>query len=223
LEKVKLLLKKAANNPFPAEAEACMLKAQELLAKHNLEMQDVSLEEQVQKNIGSFEATDFRRIPWWYSNLSTIIANNFRCYNMIQRSRQYKSKGRIAFFGDKFDVDIAISVYQFAIEAISRFSIDYVRNRGDYSTMTQKERNALRNDYTVGFLRGMKEKFAEQVKKSECCALVLVKDPDVTKAYDTLTLRSGRASSVNCIGSQHARAAGYAQGRQFQAVRGQLR
>ena len=44
--KIRLLLAKASNNPFREEAEACLLKAQEIMARHGLEMRDVRAAEQ---------------------------------------------------------------------------------------------------------------------------------------------------------------------------------
>lgn len=74
----------------------------------------------------------------------------------------------------------------------------------------------VRNDYINGFLKGLKDKFAEQVEK-ESWALVLVKDQAVTQKYNSMQFSTRSAkSSVRGSGDSSARTAGYQAGKSFE-------
>ncbi|MDF9408503.1 hypothetical protein L7E55_09055 [Pelotomaculum isophthalicicum JI] len=78
-----------------------------------------------------------------------------------------------------------------------------------------------KNDYIIGFLNGLRDKFKEQVE-SKGYALVLVKDALVVKAVEDKKLKSGRTSRIVMAGSTGAREAGYREGRKFNEKRKML-
>ena len=81
---------------------------------------------------------------------------------------------------------------------------------------------ALKNDFIMGFLSGLKQQFEDQVEKNDW-GLVLVKDEDVVKYMDTLNLSSSKArSSAKRSGDQEAIAAGYKKGKSFSSPKGHL-
>ena len=72
LEQIKKLLARSMNNPFVAEAKACILKAQKLMAEHNLSMREV---EDVPKEVIREGVTPYTKTVWWHRNLGHIIAS----------------------------------------------------------------------------------------------------------------------------------------------------
>jgi len=84
---------------------------------------------------------------------------------------------------------------------------EYVKSQ--YSTS-----KGLKNDYLIGFLSGLKDKFKEQVA-SKGYALVLVKDALVIREVDKKHLRKGASSRVVMDHSSDARDTGYRDGRAF--------
>jgi hypothetical protein len=72
----------------------------------------------------------------------------------------------------------------------------------------------IKNDFIKGFLKGLQDKFKEQVAK-ESFALVLVKDEVVQSAYNSIKFRKADQSSVKSEGSFKAYQQGYEQGKTF--------
>ncbi|QKE56545.1 hypothetical protein [Bacillus phage YungSlug] len=80
---------------------------------------------------------------------------------------------------------------------------------------------AVRNDFIRGFLGGLKEMFAEQVKTNEAeWGLVLVKDDAVVTAYEAMNFKRAKASTVSTNHDTDALNAGFEQGKNFKAGSG---
>jgi hypothetical protein len=80
IDKVQKLLSRAEGNPFEAEAQTCILKAQKLMAEHHLSTADVSF-------IGLKEDVELSQQVFGYA----VIAINF---NAAEYMKQYKHSGK---------------------------------------------------------------------------------------------------------------------------------
>jgi len=199
-DKIRKLLAKSSSS-FSNEAEASILKAQELLAKHKLTLAD--LEEKNETNQVKEETiAEYQRRPWYVGILSSIIADNFRCYSVcFKRSNSSK----LCFIGRQEDTAIAREVYMFALDVI----LDKAK-----VIRAGKERAkgvALVNDYIKGFLDGLKKKFEEQVAKNQW-GLILVKDNEVIALYESYSPKAAKPVKIRRLDDDSLYNAGYRDG-----------
>ena len=186
-----------------------MLKAQELMAKHHLSMSDIDFKEE-KKEVTDTPIYESGRMAWWIKQLSMIIAKNFRC-------EPYISPGRISklyFIGLKQDVELSKEVLNYAVDTIKYQSEAYCQRykRPGFNV------TGIKNDWIRGFLKGLEDKFKEQVK-SKGYAIILVKDALAIRAVENKGLRKGQKSKVTTGRSTEAREAGYREGKGFQGER----
>lgn len=188
VNKIKKLLRVAEDSPFPAEVEAAVLRAQEILAKHGISREDLedgsdagasALGEIVTEmvSLGS------RKIRW-LSQLGSVIADNFRCFVYYHRTRQPERDFSLAFMGRKADIQVAVATFRFVQVSAERLSSDYLK-----ATPMKGDRRHLRNSFLLGFVAGLSERLEEQVE-SQNLSLVLVKDPELDKSFEDLDLKS---------------------------------
>lgn len=211
IRKIQKALSLAHNNSNANEAQNAMLLAQRMMAQHNLTVSDLP-QQQEQKKAERSKINMFR-IEWWQRQLSSIIADNFRCYAFMARGSY------VGFLGLEQDSQIATEIFKYAVESIKHHAAVYLRaNKGSRSRAYAL---ALKNDYISGFLIGMKAKFAEQVEK-ESLALVLVKDDIVVRTYEDWKLKEGRPIKKSTAQNQDAIEQGYMDGREFEKPVAQL-
>ncbi|MEN6348731.1 MAG: DUF2786 domain-containing protein [Syntrophomonas sp.] len=210
--KIKKLLAKAQGNPFAEEAQAAILKAQELMAKNDLTTVDINqfvLEQQVVL----VPVTEPARVFWWQKMLASIIAHNFRCYAF------FAGRGRaiIEFLGKKLDVEIAKEVYLFALAHINYFSKLYIKRQSHVTGST----TGIKNDYIRGFLSGLVKGFEKQVLENTW-GLVLVKDSAVDEAYNNIDFVKDRTPKILTAQDNAAIREGYIKGLAFKCPIGSL-
>lgn len=169
LEKVKLILAKTTENgATDAEAQSAFLKAQELLAKHGLNMDDVENYNPSDKQICQAEGTTKYDQKFRFP-LARLIANSFRC--------EYFRRGgkRIMFIGYKEDVAVCREVFNAAYAFIYREA--WKRQRKAYAETGNGE--GVVNGYALGFIAGLKVHLDAQ-----SVALMVVTPKEVTDAKD---------------------------------------
>lgn len=218
IRKVKKCLA-LANDKNDDESQTAMLLAQKMLAKHSLSMKDIDfdLEQPRNKNVLEGDGTRYTKLQWWMKSLSSIIAKNFRCYNI---TRSWNGKSKIVFIGLEDDVEICKSVYDFAMKSIKYHSERYLRASGVVGDRTYVQ--SIKNDYISGYLNGLNDKFREQVEKNNW-GLVLVTDALVVQHINNMNLKKGRALNVNMKGDSVARQRGYTDGKNFEHGNKQIR
>lgn len=186
IEKIQKLLS-LSESSNENEAKIAMLKAQELLVKHKLSLQEV-------KNIkinNSKIKDDITNISFtkakWKGKLAHLIADNFGCYNYYKTRRV----NTITFFGREEDVKVCNIVLQYAVDcietSIKRLQREYIKN--GYST------RGVGNDYAMGFIEGLRENFESQKKANQEWGLVLFKDKEVVEEYSKKVFK--RSININ--------------------------
>ncbi|BAK52936.1 hypothetical protein F373_gp124 [Bacillus phage SP-10] len=152
LNKVKHLLNTTTENgASEEEAQSAFLKAQRLLAKHDLKITDVdhAVDEKQTRAIHE-TGGDKEKSVWWKRSLANIIADNFRCYTYFQL--YYKGYERYIFVGKGDDAEIAKTVFEFALKAVPHYAKQYVKKRKkealqqsglDFKKMTTSELRQL--------------------------------------------------------------------------------
>lgn len=163
---VRKLFAKAASTHSEHEAEAAILKAQELMAKYGI--QDIGKENDIKyisltcKHTGN---RSFRRA------LAKIIANNFRVKNYLQNMQ-------VTFFGRENDVLTAKQAFEYTYAFICRESGRICRRTRE----NLQDTTGVVNSYSMGFCQGLKEKLDAQ-----SVALMVVTPSDVTEKYEELS------------------------------------
>lgn len=207
------------------EAKACMLKAQRLMAKYNIEMSEVAGMDTEGKAVYNHSLFGYkRRIEWWLGALGKVIADNFKCYCYMDNDR--KTKGVIdkslQFVGTKDNVEIAKEVFYYAYEMIEYHNELYITN---YKLENPGQNNVKRvqNDYIKGYLTGMKLKFDEQREKNKQeWGLVLVREKEVDDFISkNLNLRKSNRKFKGTNDVKHYNS-GIKQGKKFNVIAGHV-
>lgn len=198
IQKLFALADKSSNNS-PEEAEAALLKAQQLMAQYNIAMEQVASQEESVEY--SMEFCQHKGDKGFRAQLATIIARNFRCKPFI-------AAGQVAFFGHKHDAQAAKAAFEYAYK--------FAKKRGDAMVASARKNQQITkgvfNSYVLGFLRGLELKLDEQ-----CRALAIVVPTDVLterkQRYDSRAYTGGMRSS--CFYDQDSYSTGLSDGKSF--------
>lgn len=172
LDKVRKLLSLAGNNPSEEEAIAASLKAQELIAKYNLQLTDIEKET---LEIAQSEYKTGVDKSWKYG-LARVVADNFRvcCYWVDRR--------KVVFYGYKQDVTVAVWTFEYLFKTGERGARKECRK-------AYKERGTETGvyfSYTKGFTDGVRS--ALEVQST---ALMVVTPKEVTDSYEVYASKKG--------------------------------
>lgn len=195
IERIKKVLALGKGTNFEEEAEAAMLKAQEILLSHNLSMDDVELsEDKIEKEVIHDKLDqDTTGVPAWKIFIAHVIAKNFRVTTVTQSG--WYGRRNLVLIGLKQDVQVCKSVIMFAYQVFERLFVEYLNARkiifkigyGDNREWTRTKSFEMRNDYLDGFVSGLSAKFRKQVQEK---ALVLVQDALVVQDLEKMKFKT---------------------------------
>lgn len=208
ISKIEKLLALAGNNPSEAEAQAAMLKAQKLMAEHNLDLAQFKDKPQEKKEAIKDYVEGYHNTNWAIS-LAKVICDNFRC-NLLKAPHY-----GLVFVGLKEDVAICKAVFIFAAQTLDKNMKKLRRQYRKQGLPT----DGISGDYSTGFIAGLKAKYKEQVDKNNW-GLVLVKDALVEQLTKDIADTKKKASSgkrLNCSGNPELYAKGYRDGKNLGA------
>lgn len=195
LNKIKNCLDLANNNPNENEAIAAALKAQELMAKYNIELDQVEDAGKEEREI-SEEMFECSRSDKWKVKLANIIAKNFRC------KVYFMNRLNVVFYGYKEDAKIALQVFKYLYTVGNKFA-----NTCYYNYKKEgKETKGVKNTYLVGFCDGV-----ASVLEKQCTALMIVTPQEVKDAFNEKT-KNFRSFTSN-IKTQGTQNSAYSKGR----------
>ncbi|MDQ0149604.1 DUF2786 domain-containing protein [Eubacterium multiforme] len=179
-----LALSKSSNEN---EAKNAMLKAQQLMIKHKITIQEAENFEEI--NIGEETSNiKFRSIKW-KANLASVIADNFGC--ILYYNTHSKGVHEIKFYGKEEDRIICSIMMAYAVKCIESSSIKYINElRKD---RRRKHFKNIKTDYALGFINGLKVQFDKQVKSNEW-GLVIVRDRKVDEMFNEFSKDFGSIS-----------------------------
>ena len=171
IKKVKNLLDLANNNPSENEAIAAALKAQELMAKYNIDSSAINGEDSEEFFHAKYIIGAGHEMKKWKVKLSASIARNFRV-------KTYLSNRDVVFYGYKKDAEIAVEVFKFLYEAGNKFSVRY------YTKCKKEGKNTkgVMNAYLYGFCKGIEEALDKQ-----CTALMIVVPKEVNESFEAMS------------------------------------
>lgn len=174
ITKIQNLFDLANNNPNENEAIAAALKAQELMAKFDIELADVNSSNNDQEILHEvvFVKKNTGYCIKWRFQLATLIANNFKV-----KTFSHNGDG-VAFYGYKSDVKIAVSVFNFLFDTGNKLSCKYY-----YQCKAEgRKTRGVMNSYLIGFMRGLRD-----VLEKQCTELMIVTPEEVNNKFNELT------------------------------------
>jgi len=207
LNKIKNLLDLANNNPNENEAIAAALKAQELMAKYNIELDQLEDKKETREIVREvYRQSGKHEMSKWRLGLAYIIAKNFRCKTyFIGRQND------VVFYGFKEDAKIALQVFTFLYETGNKFAVRYWNK----CKKEGKETRGVMNTYLVGFRDGVAE-----VLEKQCTALMIVTPKEVTESYNEMSKGWKIANTALSIsGDTNAYSSGKSDGRDMATAR----
>ncbi|MBS6502471.1 MAG: DUF2786 domain-containing protein [Clostridium sp.] len=182
-----LALSKSSNEN---EAQNAMLKAQKLLIKYKLSLQEVESYSKENIKIEDFKTNQKFRGRSWKGNLARVIADNFGCF-LYYNTGNYKVH-RVCFYGKEEDVIIANIMFEYAVKWINLEGNKLVKR------MKQDKRrkyfDGIKSDYALGFIAGLKERFKNQLEENKKWGLVIQKDQVVIDSYTKFSSGFGEIS-----------------------------
>ena len=206
VEKIKKLLA-LSESSNEHESDIAMLKAQELLVKYKLSLKEVKefkiYDSAIKEQVSSVSFTKAK----WKANLASLIADNFSCYHYL-KTRYHHT---ITFFGREEDVTVCNIVLEYAVDCIksSVRQLRYQYIRDGYST------KGLENDYAMGFIDGLGQRFEEQKRANQEWGLVLIKDKEVTETYNQIKFKGSINTGVELQGYSDIYEIGHEDGKTF--------
>ena len=159
------------------------------------------------KNVLNTSIDESSRMLWWKKSLASIISNNFRCKSFTSFRT---ANTRICIIGLEEDVNIATEIYNCAVRTVEHQSKLYVKLNKKNGKST-----GLKNDFIIGWLSGLEDKFKKQVESCKEYGLILVKDALVVAEIEKMKLRTGQRSKITANRNEDARNAGYKSGNSF--------
>ena len=151
-------------NDSDQEAELAILKAQRLMAKYDISIEEVKEEKEPEY------AHEMCEHKWNYGYripLAQVLAKNFRC-ELYERGKS------IVFMGRKVDAAICRQTFEFAYKYIMKRGNQEYNRRYEMGYTTR----GVFNSYAKGFIIGLKKSLDEQ-----SVALAIVTPPDVTEKF----------------------------------------
>lgn len=175
-----LLDKTVANGATEEEARTALLLAQKLMAKYNIEANELNGDEKVEYVLEPCKVKVNPRSKW----MCMIMASSFAVRAII-------SGNRICYFGYKANVAAAKSALEFAHKVMERGMTRACREQG--LEPSQAGASLIYNAYAKGFLTALGEAMDAQT-----VALVVVVPEDVNQAFEEkfAHAKKGRKTSM---------------------------
>ena len=155
-------------------------------------------------------------IPWWKNKLSVLIAENFRSFAYIRDFRETRNRSESIFYvGKSRDIDTAQDIYEYAKMALDSLRNEFLERP---AVKRRKRKDKALDEFTLGFLEGLKDQFEAQKKENEEMALMIMQSQRIEKnVEETEGLQPDYSGDKpKSIYISEANMEGYEKGRSFQ-------
>lgn len=217
VEKIRKLLAKATSQN-EHEAQAALLKARELMAKHKISEKEIGDAKPANRKLSRVifeEKTYSPDMNTWFPVLGGVVAEAHCCACLTGKAAE-SVRRYIQFTGLDEDPIIALEVFRYAVYHIQD-RVKAERKVINLQYRQQVMRNFVRmrfeRSYAEGFVRGLKRQYEEQMiqENNECMALVMVMPQEVTDFISGLKMDKFKIQNVGSDYSafKEGEAAGY--------------
>lgn len=194
-DKIAKLLR-LSDSPNQHEAQRALAKAQELALKNGLSLE--AIEEQKATPVQDPFTPPRNRVPAYERIISTVLAANFRVM-VLKHGKGYRETLEVV--GLPNDVEIFKQVFAYTLESYRRMLNSWLK---DYRFLHPRWKvdQGLKNDYLRGFIAGLDQRFAQNVKEHALVTTVpaVVQDAVEAKCRPSRKLRlSTRSSSAGIM------------------------
>lgn len=210
-DKIAKLLALAAS-PNEKEAQAALLKARELMAKHKLRPEECQ-KEQVAKVVRQTVGVECTKLtnPWAVA-LGSIISRRY-CCRVYRSHAKGAKKVTVGFVGLEDDFEVCRRIFLYAYQCVDA-RCKRIQGR-ERNRSTGKELREMCNAYGWGFCYGLEAAFQEQEKEHQEWGLVLA----VPQAVEDVMRKMNKPAPYGTVNVNGWRAkyasAGYAEGKKF--------
>lgn len=208
--KIQALLDLAGNNPSEEEAQAAMLKAQQLMLRYRIEEGDLEDPEKQVVNEIDTDVTCTSIVDPWIAHLCKCIAQNYRCECFMRQRNRSKQK-RMIIIGLGDEPEVARSVFMYARSVIYH-EIDEMRKRARKDGIGTRDMRPITDSYAKGFINGLRDKFERQKDEHPEWALVVCTPKPV---MDVVSPMRNQNMDSKFQFSQRAYSTGYEDGSNF--------
>ena len=174
IDKIKKLLALANDGANDNEAQAALLMAQKLMAKHNVHVEVSDMKETVAY---AQEECVHRYDAAYRKPLAHVIADNFRCKFFLRGNQ-------VVFFGRDFDARVAKEAFEYAYE----FAMREGNKLENAAYSKYGSARGVHSSYTAGFIAGLKSAL-----EAQSTALIVVTPQDVTDEFASMSANWGTA------------------------------
>lgn len=183
IEKIKKLLR-LAKSSNEHEAALAAARAQELLAKHNLDECDFS-EYEPPKEAGLASAPIVKKPANWVWLLAASVAGAFDCRYFFTRS------GHMCFVGVDLDHEVAAFTYAYLYRTINRLAAQFM-GKSQQKRLTVAGKKKVRLSYCLGCAHVVSQGLELQKERTPITttALVPVKDALIKAKMDSYGLET---------------------------------
>ncbi|BCS55168.1 DUF2786 domain-containing protein [Geobacter sp. SVR] len=167
IDKIRKLLR-LANSSNEHEAALAAARAQELLAKHNLDEAELT-EREIPKEAGVASVDNVVKKPAsWVYLLASAVAGAFDC-------KYFHSPyhGRVSFVGVDLDHEVASFTFGYLYRTINRLAAEFM-GKSQQRRLTAKGKKKVRLSYCLGCTHIVSQKLREQHERTPITTTALV-------------------------------------------------
>ena len=190
IEKIKKLLR-LAKSSNEHEAALAAARAQELLAKYNLDESEFSDRELPKEAAVSYTDTVKKPATWVYL-LASSVAGAFDC------SYFFHPYGRMCFVGVDLDHEIASYTFCYLYRTIGRLAAKFM-GKSQQQRLTVKGKKKVRRSYCLGAASVVSRKLKDQHERTPITttALVPIKEALVKAKCEEIGIKTETAKREN--------------------------
>ena len=161
-------------SPNKHEAEAAVVAAFELMAKHDIEMSQIDFSAPKEEIIQDlmFETGRVSNHVW---SINTILQKYFQVF-IMRRTGYIERKSKIYMVGKKSRIELAKHIYNFIQNASER---SWQEHRKGIVSFSKADTMYQKRSYMEGFISGIENKLKQSKSNLEEKGLVLVQDSDL--------------------------------------------
>lgn len=194
IEKIKKLLRLARDRAAsPAEAAQALTRAMEMIARHDLDLAEINLDEPTEKFI-----RDHIHVGQRVSLIKKLVATILERFFSV---RVCLTSPRLAVLGRESDVQIALYVFDFLVRSCTRALANYAaRERAARRKITAGKKEWFIRGWMYGVSSNL-EPVKAQIEAAGARSIILVRQAALDDYFDaefsetrTITIQKGRTN-----------------------------
>lgn len=177
IEKIKKLLS-LANSPVPAEAQAALVKAHQLMAQYNVEVLENDIDQKASVEMENLETLGTKTVSAFQWHMAKELSHHYG----VRALKVVGSSGsNISFVGYRVNNQACMESFRFAWKAYQFNCAQFLKKLGH--TVATSDKRKARWDYFLGFVSGLTNELS---LTEHATALVIVEPKEVKEKLDSM-------------------------------------